>query len=112
MKKNDPVCGSILDGNNRELTARSKLRKPAKLNVRLQSFSIQQKNEKHDVKCYFCEEQHRLENCENFKRAAGQEQSISFVLGSSVTTASHPSILPLVARDVVLVLFLSVYYFS
>ena len=26
------------------------------------------------MKCYFCEGQHRLENCEKFKRAAGEEQ--------------------------------------
>ena len=49
MEKNDHVYGSILDGNSRELPKRSK-------------------------KCYFCEGQHRLENCEKFKRAAGEEQ--------------------------------------
>ena len=70
MDKNDPVYGSILDGNSRELPKSSKLRKPAQSNVQLQSFSIQQKNDKPDVKCYFREGQHRLENCEKFKWAA------------------------------------------
>ena len=74
MEKNDPVYGSILDGNSRELPKRSKLRKPAQSNIQLQSFSVQQNSDKPDVKCYFCEGQHRLENCEKFKRATGEEQ--------------------------------------
>ena len=110
MEKNDPVFGSILDGNSRELPKRSKLRKPAQSNIQLQSFSVQQNNDKPDVKCYFCEGQHRLENCEKFKRQLAKNSSISFVLGSSVTTASHPSIFPLVARDAMLVPFLSVVF--
>ena len=74
MEKNNPVYGSILDGNSRELPKRSKLRKPGQSNIQLQSFSVQQNNDKPDVKCYFCEGQHRLENCEKFKRATGEEQ--------------------------------------
>ena len=110
MEKNDPVYGSILDGNSRELPKRSKPRKPVQSNVQLQSFSIQQKNDKPGVKCYFCERQHRLENVKSSRGQLAKNSSISFILGSSVTTASHPSIFLLVARDTLLVPFLSVVF--
>ena len=80
-EKNDPVFGAIMDNVNREQSSRNdKIRRPNAVSTqRKLNFSIQTNDGKpnvtsSNVQCYFCEQNHKLADCEEFKKKTGEEK--------------------------------------
>ncbi len=79
-EKNDPVYGSITDNPGRDTAVRSNFSRryvtePKKMPSRAANFSIgAQETSNYTLKCFFCEESHRLVNCEKFKLLNGEQQ--------------------------------------
>ncbi|XP_065068249.1 uncharacterized protein LOC135693649, partial [Rhopilema esculentum] len=80
-EKNDPVFGAIMDNVNREQSSRNdkNRRSNATYPQRSLNYSIQTYDKKPnvtspDVRCYFCERNHKLASCVEFKKKSGEEQ--------------------------------------
>ena len=78
-EKNDPVFGAIMDNVNREQSSRNdSIRRPNAVGTQ-RNFSIQTNDGKPNLtstylKCYFCEKNHKLASCEEFKKKTGEEK--------------------------------------
>ena len=85
LEKNDPVFGKLMDGGGKDSAATAKMgRRMGQANIRLTSqrnmnFSVQTNGENvkqigGHVKCYYCEKNHKIDSCEEFKKLNGEEK--------------------------------------
>eukprot|EP00112_Aurelia_sp_Birch-Aquarium-sp1_P012064 Seg2533.1 transcript_id=Seg2533.1/GoldUCD/mRNA.D3Y31 product="hypothetical protein" protein_id=Seg2533.1/GoldUCD/D3Y31 len=85
LEKNDPVFGRLMDGGGKDSAATAKsgrrllhstVRPTFQRNM---NFSVQTHGEKikeigEHVKCYYCDKNHKVDSCEEFKKLNGEEQ--------------------------------------
>eukprot|EP00794_Sanderia_malayensis_P006686 gene6686-biopygen5463 len=106
IEKNDPVFGGILDGESKDGGTRNKksLQSAGNRNTgqRNMTYSVQTKDATSSavskptgnmrLKCYLCEADHKLEDCELFKKKTGDEK-LNFVrlkkLCDNCVSSSH-----------------------
>ena len=84
VEQNDPVFGALMDGGGKDFTTKIDVKTMRRATVRpaLQrsmNFSIQSHNEitkdvGKNLSCYYCNKNHKVDNCEGFKKLNGQEQ--------------------------------------
>ena len=85
LEKNDPVYGKLMDGGGKDSAATTKTgRRMGQATIRPTSqrnmnFSVQTNGENikqigEHVKCYYCEENHKVDSCEEFKKLNGEEK--------------------------------------
>ena len=85
LEKNDPVYGKLMDGEGKDSAATTKTgRRMGQATIRPTSqrnmnFSVQTNGENikqigEHVKCYYCEKNHKVDSCEEFKKLNGEEK--------------------------------------
>ena len=77
-EKTDPVFGKILEGEKYDSISKAKINnrstKSGIFNVSVIDDSYKRETSSSDYKCYFCQGNHKLENCNDFKRQDGEKQ--------------------------------------
>ncbi len=94
IEKNDPVFGAIMDVGiketstsrvvqNRANAARFRGASQRNMNFSIQTVNPNSMGSEGKIRCHFCDKDHKLENCETFKKKSGEEQ-FEFVLSKKL----------------------------
>ena len=83
LEKNDPVFGALMDVGGKDIMTKTggKIQRYATVGLTLQramNFSVQSRDENakdggKNVNCYYCNNNHKIDSCDDFKKLNGEE---------------------------------------